>query len=301
MSILKRDIFQLLSNVYQQLDGNHSLDSLSKHIGWSKYHLHRGFRRIMGETPKQHILRLRLERAAVMLTSTQDSVLSIALFNGFQSHEVFVRAFRRNYGCSPIQYRSEALAKASADEQKNHQNIVCSVGPCVHLYHSSYTEIQEEERMPTLSITRQDVAAQPILYIQRSVVRTKLQPLFAECFPKLFQHCMASGIAIAGQPVARYVSTGTGLWTIDCAIPIAETASAEGEMQAGFLEAGPVALAVHAGAYDELAETYAAIEVWVEEQGFQSHGAPWEAYVTSPTEVPDVAGWRTEVYWPLIK
>jgi AraC family transcriptional regulator len=70
-------------------------------------------------------------------------------------------------------------------------------------------------------------------------------------------------------------------------------------MQAGFLHAGPVACAVHAGPYEQLSETHAAIERWIEANGFHAAGAPWECYVTDPGEHPDPANWRTEVYWPL--
>ena len=153
--------------------------------------------------------------------------------------------------------------------------------------------------MPTSAVTMRDVKAQPILYIQRRVPRTGLQALFADCFPKLFGHCMQAGIAMAGQPVARYVSTGAGLWTVDCAIPLQEQAAGDGEMQAGFLAAGPAAFAIHAGDYETLPETYAAIEQWIEENNHRSNGPPWECYITSPTEYPDMADWRTEIYWPL--
>ncbi len=155
--------------------------------------------------------------------------------------------------------------------------------------------------MPTLKVERIEVGAQPILFIQRRVARTQLQPLFAECFPKIFGHCMQTGLAMAGQPIARYVATGAGLWTVDCAIPLAEAASGEGEMQAGQLQAGPAAFAVHQGPYDRLAETNAAIEQWIEDNGLQSDGPAWESYITDPAQHPDPADWKTGVYWPLAK
>ena len=58
-------------------------------------------------------------------------------------------------------------------------------------------------------------------------------------------------------------------------------------------------MGVHAGPYEQLADTNAAIERWIEEQGFVVGGAPWEWYVTDPGEYPNPADWRTEVYWPL--
>ena len=70
-------------------------------------------------------------------------------------------------------------------------------------------------------------------------------------------------------------------------------------MEAGFLPAGPVAVAIHGGPYDSLQETYVALEKWVEENGHRVAGPPWEQYVTDPGEHPNPADWRTEVCWPL--
>jgi AraC family transcriptional regulator len=63
--------------------------------GWSPFHFHRAFRKVVGETPKRYTQRLRLERAAARLASGSDPVLRIAADAGFASHEVFTRAFRR--------------------------------------------------------------------------------------------------------------------------------------------------------------------------------------------------------------
>jgi AraC family transcriptional regulator len=129
--------------------------------------------------------------------------------------------------------------------------------------------------MPTISVTRQQFAGQPILLIRRRIPRPELQGMLAECFGKLFGHGHKAALPIAGWPVARYLSVGPGLWTVEAAMPLAAAAAGEGEMEAGTLPAGPVAVGIHAG------------------------GAPWESYVTDPGQHPDPADWKTEVYWPL--
>jgi AraC family transcriptional regulator len=58
---------------------------------------------------------------------------------------------------------------------------------------------------------------------------------------------------------------------------------------------------VHAGPYDQLKETYAAVERWIEEQGASMGGPPWEVYITDPGDHPDPKDWRTEVYWPIME
>jgi effector-binding domain-containing protein len=153
--------------------------------------------------------------------------------------------------------------------------------------------------MPTLSITRKQIEPQHILFIRRRIAPSELQQTLGECFGKLFTHAAKSGLPIAGWPICRYASTGLGLWTVEPAVPLAAPASSEGEMQADVLPGGWVALGIHAGPYDQLPDTNAAIERWIEANGFKTSGSTREHYVTDPAKHPDSKDWRTEVYWPL--
>ena len=153
--------------------------------------------------------------------------------------------------------------------------------------------------MALISIARQERAEQPILLIRRRLSHDDLHSMLSQCFGKLYAHGHTQGLPIAGWPLARYLSMGPGLWTVEAAMPLATPATAEGEMEPGILPGGPVAVGVHAGAYEQLPETNAAIEKWIETNGFRVGGAPWESYITDPGEHPDPADWRTEVYWPL--
>jgi AraC family transcriptional regulator len=58
-------------------------------------------------------------------------------------------------------------------------------------------------------------------------------------------------------------------------------------------------VAVHYGPYDTLADTYVAVETWIEEAGRSIGGPPWEVYLTDPGERPDPATWETQVVVPL--
>jgi AraC family transcriptional regulator len=296
---MDRGLLSLLRDLRRDLDGPVTLSVLAKRAGRSPLRFHRAFRSVMGETPKQFIQRLRLEQAAGQLIGTRRPVLDIALACGFASHEVFTRAFRRQFACSPVTYRARALAGSAQPARTTHIAVTKAVGPCIRLYHLAAQHPSRKTNMPTLSITRQDRQAQPLLLIRRRIARTQLPSMLAECFGALYAHGQKAGLPIAGWPLARYVSTGPGLWTVEAAMPLAAAAPAVGEMEAGVLPAGPVAMGLHAGPYDQLAETNAAIERWIEAQGFRVGGAPWESYVTDPADHPDPADWRTEVYWPL--
>jgi AraC family transcriptional regulator len=296
----ERDILQLLHEIRGRLGGDVSLDALAARAGWSPFHFHRAFRRVIGETPKQYTLRLRLERAAARLATGADPVLSIAADAGFASHEVFTRAFRRRFGCTPRAYRGAALSGATPQTRARHRALTDTTGPCVGLFHLPITQTQRRITMPTLSIERRELIERPVLFVRLRTARHELPAAIAEGVGKAYMYSQKAGIALAGHPLTRYLSTGPGLLEVQVGLPIAATAPGEGDVESGILPAGSAAVGIHAGPYEQLAETYAAIERWMEANGQRPGGPPWEWYVTDPAEHPDPADWRTEVYWPIV-
>lgn len=65
------------------------------------------FRSGFRQTPLQYLRGVRIRKACNRLISTEDSILSIALETGFQSHSGFNRTFRDIMGCSPQTFRNE--------------------------------------------------------------------------------------------------------------------------------------------------------------------------------------------------
>jgi AraC family transcriptional regulator len=293
-----RDVLHIVREIRRGRTSSSTLDQLAARAGWSPFHLHRAFRAIIRETPKQYALRLQLEQAAVRLAASHDSVLDVALSVGFNSHEVFTRAFCRHFGVTPARYRAGALAGANAEQRSRHLALVHTSGPCFGLYHIPITSPRRSS-MPTLSIERRQIAPQHILFVRFRVARHELAAAIGEGLGKAFPYSQRAGLAIAGRPFTRYLSTGPGLYSIEVGMPVATAPNGEGQVAAATLPGGPVVVAVHAGPYDQLAEAYAALERWIEANGYRTGGAPWESYITDPADLPDPADWRTEVYWPL--
>ena len=66
------------------------------------------FKQQTGISPHAFVNLIRLRQAAVLLRQTADSILSVALNVGFQSETHFGKAFKKQYGISPGQYRKNA-------------------------------------------------------------------------------------------------------------------------------------------------------------------------------------------------
>jgi AraC family transcriptional regulator len=138
-----------------------------------------------------------------------------------------------------------------------------------------------------------------VLFVRFTTSRQELAGAIGQGIGRSYSAAQTAGIPFAGPPFTRYPSMGHGLITIEAGMPLASAGRSDGGVEAGELPAGTAAVALHAGPYDQLSETYAAMERWAVEQGLRFAGAPWESYITDPAEHPDPAQWRTEVYWPL--
>ena len=277
------------------------LSNLAAETGQSLFHAHRTLRAVLGETPKHFTLRLRVDRAAAALISSQALILDIALDCGFESHEAFCRAFRRRFRMSPSDYRKRALMRSDA---RPHADLVDEIGPCVGLYHIDLKERCSGKFMD-YTVSRKELATQPVLVVRRRVRRAEIAATVAAELPKVFLHAQQRGIAIAGYPITRYLETSVGLVTLETGMRVTAHSGewtadeGEGDVLADTLPGGPAAVTIHSGPYDQLQAAYAALEEWIAANGFHAAGAPWEAYLNDPADHPNPQDWKTEVCWPV--
>ncbi|MEM6925830.1 MAG: AraC family transcriptional regulator [Myxococcota bacterium] len=268
-----------------------SLQTVAEVGGWSRFHLHRDFRAVVGETPKQYQRRQRLQRALALLATSDLPIREVATAAGFGSHAGFARVVKAALGCTPSTFRERTRATWTQE----HAHRLEQSGRCIGLLGLGRTQ----GRSTMIDVRLETRSTQPILFVRRRVAPSELAATFAECLPRVFQHCQTAGLPIAGPPFARYPDVGRGLLTVECGMPIAAPAQGVRDIESGELAGGEVAVAVHHGVYETLHETYAAVERWLSEQSRTPGGAPWESYVTDPADHPDPADWRTEVCWPV--
>lgn len=272
-----------------------SLAALARRARRSPFELHRAFKRVTGETTKRYTARVRLDRAAAQLVLGDRAILDIALECGFQSHEVFTRAFLRRFGMSPRAYRARGLAGGTRVAAR-HAQIVREAGPCIGLHHLSNVE-----RPTTMSVTvtRKDLEPRIALVIRKKCAPSEVAQTLGACLPRVFAWATQHGVPFAGPPFTRYLPSGPGLLSVEAGLTIAVPSKGEGDIVATELPGGPCAVAIHEGPYDKLAETHAAVERWIDANKLESAGSPWETYLTDPGETPNPTDWRTEVVYPL--
>ena len=94
-----------------------TLQRLAELAGMSRSTFALKFKQTVGTSPMEYLTRWRMLLAGDRLTSSTDSISTIALSLGYESESAFSTAFKRTMGCSPRQYsRSRNLPEQSAME-----------------------------------------------------------------------------------------------------------------------------------------------------------------------------------------
>lgn len=91
--------------IEENLGSDLSLSSLAELAGLSRFHFSRAFKASTGETPYQHVLRRRMERARLLLAAGEMPIDEIASRLGFQDSAYFQRTFKSWVGMSVKEFR----------------------------------------------------------------------------------------------------------------------------------------------------------------------------------------------------
>ena len=96
----------VVSYVRQNLTEPLRVADLASEANCSVSQLRRRVQSVFGLTPKQYVLRVKVERAMELLTETDDDLSTIASQVGFYDQPDFSRRFARITGRTPAQFRS---------------------------------------------------------------------------------------------------------------------------------------------------------------------------------------------------
>ena len=96
---------------HDQLDEPIRVAELADAAGMSTDRLERAMRRVLGVSPKQYLLRIRAERAAALLATTNRPIAEIAAECGYYDQSQLTRQFRDQIGMVPSEYRRGSFGR----------------------------------------------------------------------------------------------------------------------------------------------------------------------------------------------
>jgi len=96
---------RITGTIQRDLARDWTIEELAGQLGMSAGHFSRAFRRSTGASPRQWIIRQRIDAAMDRLLMTQDPLTEIAFACGFAEQTHFTRTFTRMVGTSPGAWR----------------------------------------------------------------------------------------------------------------------------------------------------------------------------------------------------
>ena len=88
-----------------------TVEEIASYVGISRSHLFRSFQNYMNRSPKEYLTEYRIKQACRLLRETDLSVSAIAYSVGFENNLYFSKAFRKQKGESPSEYRKSRVRK----------------------------------------------------------------------------------------------------------------------------------------------------------------------------------------------
>jgi AraC family transcriptional regulator len=245
---------------------------------FSRYHFHRIYRFVRGETVTETVRRLRLHRAAVDLIAGQMPVSRIARRAGYASQEAFTRAFKTAYGVPPARYRASFVPIPTTHNQEDTM------------------ETKTSHDVTIREVTAFRVAALPHRgdYFQIPTTFEQLSTIAASM--NLFGPWTRSFGIYYDDPSA----TPKDALRSDACLTVPEGWSPSGSLEQRQIRAGRYATILHVGPYAELERTYKWVYgTWLAQSGEEPADAPLVEEYLNDARTVSPAELRTEIWLPL--
>jgi AraC family transcriptional regulator len=291
-------ICRAMDYISRHLGENPSLEEIAQAAPFSKFHFHRIFSAIVGETVAQFTRRLRLEKAAHhLLYDRERDVTSIAFDCGFSSSQNFATAFRKHFGQSPTEFRLQFRKQTNAD-RKNENAFAWppSYDPDV----VDWPERSEEGRR-AVKVEIKEMPEYHVAYVRH------IGPYGPEgcggAFERLMRWAGPRGLAKAGITIGvswdNPEITPPEKCRYDACVPVPPGTATEGEVGLQTLPGGTHAVCRCTVALNEFGAAWAEfMRGWLPGSGYQpGEGAAYELY-PSPGPGPD-GKWTVDLCFPV--
>jgi LacI family transcriptional regulator len=112
LAVQDREVAEALAFIKENSMRNIQVNDVAERVAMSRRNLHRRFVKTIGRTIHDEIMRVRINRVAELLLSTNYTVSQICYTLGLSNHKHIARQFKKIHGCSPLAYRKLHTARS---------------------------------------------------------------------------------------------------------------------------------------------------------------------------------------------
>ena len=151
----------------------------------------------------------------------------------------------------------------------------------------------------TYTIELVDLEPIPVLFGSATCAASDLGVTYARLIPATGKYAMKVRAEMAGPPFSRCTDLRANDRDVDAGIVIDREVPSGDGITCGYLSSGVHAMTLHVGPYDALSKAYEALFEWIQNNGKEATGPPFEFYVNDPGCVDSPDLYETEVYLPI--
>lgn len=104
---MEKIVMEICKYILNNINNEITMDEIEEVFYYNKFYLIRAFKMYTGYTIKEFINSVKILKTIDPLLFTNDTILKIALNNGFNSQEYYSEKFKNIIGISPLQFRKE--------------------------------------------------------------------------------------------------------------------------------------------------------------------------------------------------
>jgi AraC family transcriptional regulator len=265
-----QSVCRVILYIEQNYNSDLTLDELSKIASFSKYHFHRIFKSVVGESMAEYIRRVRLSSTTLQFKTNQ-KITQIAMNSGYETNASFSKAFKKHFGITPKEFAKNAKIKRGNK-----------------MLEPKIVEIEDIE----------------ILYVRKTGEYTKCS---IEAWETLIsfvgtEYFIRDDVMMFGIGHDNPHVTDIDKLRYDaCLSWMDKTIQLKGEIQSKIIDGGKYAVFLHKGDYKELINTYDGVSNWIVESGAELRDLPIvEKYLNKNPITCNKEDLRTEIYIPLV-
>lgn len=309
---LREEYIARINRVMDHIEKNYNspltLEGLADIAGFSRFHFHRIFRAMTGESLNQFIIRIRVERAAAMLLNNhKKTITEIAFDCGFSGSAPFARSFKALFNMSASEWRETGLinSKKCKTDSKDSKTIG-KIGQAFDVF-SYYAgdinnnqqiwriKMREEIKRLEAEITVEEMKDMHVAYIRHIGPYKGDIKLFEGLFNRLFTWAGPRGLMTGPdlKVMAVYhddpeITDDERLRTSVC-ISVPENTPVDGEVGKMRIPGGKYARGRFTITMDQFQAAWDTMcGGWFPESGYQpGDGVCFESYLNSPKGHPE--------------
>ena len=270
-------INKVVAYINNHLDETLDLKTLANEAALSDFHFHRIFKALKGEAIGGYITRLRLEATARLLRYTALTIEEIAFNIGYETSASLSKAFKKQYGISPTEYRT-----------------------------NKDTYIMKKEIInPDLALKAPKIVTlepKNLIYVALTGAYGSLD--YGKAYEQLWavikaQKLFTKGIESICISYDDPKITEGSLQRSDVCLAIHKPATPQEEVSCKTLAGGKYAVFFYQGSYENLSQVYDTAVRWVIDHQYTLREEPFfEKYLNDARRTP-IEKLKTEIYIPI--